>query len=247
MQHRIGTKLVVYLIITLFASLAFNQSSIQRNVLALSEDHSNTNKINNFPKLSPINDSFLQRPILDIAKTVNTTEVNLDNNVWIRVNVTIRNIGNATAYNLTSVDPEFNEWAVSSLNVTQQRWVIIEVNASAYYYYYFRPILEGNFTLEPTDIVYVDINGTEYHAQSQRFTILSFRPENIAVIDAELWLNILYYSLIIAGSLASIVLFDYFVIKRSKDVKKVKEKVEKKGVAAQKSKQRIKKQKKKRR
>ena len=247
MQHRFRTKLVVYLIITLFASLAFNQLSNQRNVLVLSENVTKTNKTYNLPKLSPINDSFLQRPIIDVEKTVNTTEVNLDDNVWIRVNVTITNIGNATAYNLTTVDPEFNEWAVSSLNVTQQRWVIIEVNASAYYYYYFKPILEGNFTLEPTDIVFVDINGTEYHAQSQRFNILSFRPENIAVIDAELWLNILYYRLIIAGSLAAIVLFDYFVIKRPKDVKKVKVKVEKKGGASQKSKQQVKKQKKKRR
>ena len=124
------------------------------------------------------------------------------------------------------------------------------MNASAFYFYYFKPVIEGNFTLEPTDIVYADVNGTEYNAQSQRFVIISIKPSSIEVIDAELWLNILYYSLIIAGALGAIVLFDFFVIKRPKDAKKTKAKAktaEKKGTSAQKSRQQLKRKTKKRR
>ncbi|MHA1199079.1 MAG: hypothetical protein ACTSQF_07000 [Candidatus Heimdallarchaeaceae archaeon] len=248
MQLRIKSKLAVFITIALFASIALNQSSHHTTVFANSEQEKSTLTTDVLPKTSPINDSFLQRPILDIAKTVNATTINPDEDVWIRVNVTLKNIGNATAYNLTSVDPDFGEWAVSSLNVTQQRWVIVEVNATAYYFYYFKPLIEGNFTIEPTDIVYVDINGTEYHAQSQRFTIISVNPGSIEAIDAELWLNILYYSIIIAGALGAIVLFDFFVIKRPKDGKKTKQKVvEKKGTAVQQSKKQVKKKTKKRR
>ncbi len=241
MQQRIFNKIAVYITIALFASVAINQSSYNNTVLAISESV-NSIKINNLPKVSPINDSFIQRPILDIGKSVNETVINPDDNLWIRVNITIKNIGNATAYNLTSIDPGFDDIAFDSINITQRRWVIIEVNASAFYFYYFKPLIEGNFTIEPTDIVYVDINGTEYHSQSQRFVILSIKPGSIEVIDAELWLNILYYSLIIAGSLGAIVLFDFFVIKRPKNVKKTKQKVaEKKGTSVQKSKKQVKK------
>ncbi|MCE7740898.1 MAG: hypothetical protein GOP50_00440 [Candidatus Heimdallarchaeota archaeon] len=248
MQLRIKTKLAVYITIALFASLALTQSSHHNSVFANTEQEKSTLNTDVLPKTSPINDSFLQRPILDIAKTVNATTVNPDEDVWIRVNVTLKNIGNATAYNLTSVDPDFGDWAISSLNVTQQKWVIVEVNATTYYFYYFKPLVEGNFTIEPTDIVYVDINGTEYHAQSQRFVILSIKPESLEVIDAELWLNILYYSIIIAGALGAIVLFDLFVLKRPKDVKKTKVKVvKKKATSTQQSKKQIKKKTKKRR
>ena len=247
MQRRISTKITVFVLLTLLTSLVITQST-SNSAVSASSNAVQSQEITNLPKISPINDSFIQRPILDVAKTVNVSVVNPDDDIWIRVNVTIKNIGNATAYNLTTVDPDFGDWALTSLNVTLQRWVMIEVNATAYSYYYFKPLIEGNFTIEPTDIVYVDINGTEYHAQSQRFVIISIKPSSIEVIDAELWLNILYYSLIIAGSLGAIVLFDIFVIKRQKTTKQAKDKdVEKKGTATQKSKQQIKRKTKKRR
>jgi len=247
MQRRITSKLVVFTIITLITSVTMT-STTNSNVYSYSNYNTNSIGVTDSLKNSPINDSFLQRPIMSIEKTVNSTVINPENDAWIRVNITITNLGNATAYNLTTIDPGFEDWALTSLNLTEQKWVIIDVNASAFYFYYFKPIIEGNFTLEPTDIVYVDINGTEYHAQSNRFVIISIKPSSIEIIDTELWLNILYYSLIIAGALSAIVIFDFFVIKRSKEVKKVKTKAkDKKGATSQKSKKQIKRKTKKRR
>ncbi len=248
MLQRIKTKLLVNLTIILFVGLTLSQLANNNTTYADFENEVNRKEAICFPNLSPINDSFLERPILDVSKSVNATVINPDLSEWICVNVTITNISNYTAYNLTTTDPGFEDWAVSSLNVTEQKWVIIENNASVYYFYYFKPLSEGNFTLEPTDIVYVDVNGTEYHAQSQRFIIIVIKPESIEVIDAELWLNILYYTIIISGVLGAIVLFDLFVIKRPKGTKKQKQKVvDKKGTSTQKNKKQVKRKTKKRR
>ena len=56
----------------------------------------------------------------------------------------------------------------------------------------------GNFlSYRVKDFEYYGIDETKFNAQSQRFIISSIKPENIIVLDTELWLNILYYSLAI--------------------------------------------------
>jgi uncharacterized membrane protein SpoIIM required for sporulation len=248
MIKRIFRSATVYLTIMLFLGLTISHSSIN-SAIALNSENSMTTTIDKtLQTFSQINDSFLDRPILDLAKDVNNTEINPDIEEWIFVNITIKNIGNQTAYNLTTVDPSFSDWAISSLNLTTQKYVIVEPNATIYYYYYFKPLSEGNFTLEPTTIEYYGIDETKYNAQSQRFIILSVKPQNIVVLDKEIWLNILYYSLAIVFGIGALVLIDYFVLKRPREVKKRKEKQKgKKEIAPQKSKKQIKRKTKKRR
>ncbi len=248
MIKRIFRSATVYLTIILLLGLTISHSS-SNSAIALNLDNKMTTTINEtLQTFSQVNDSFLDRPILDLAKDVNDTEINPEIEEWIFVNITIKNIGNQTAYNLTTVDPSFSDWAISSLNLTTQRYVMVEPNATIYYYYYFKPLSEGNFTLEPTTIEYYGIDETKFNAQSQRFIILSIEPANIVVLDAELWLNILYYSLAIVFGIGALVLIDYFVFKRPRKVKKNKEKQrDKKVTATQKSKKQIKRKTKKRR
>ena len=248
MLKRFINSVAVYLTLILVLGLTISSATTNGAVVANTRNLSIKSENNNLQLINQVNDSFLNRPILDISKDVNDTEINPEANEWIFVNITIKNIGNLTAYNLTTTDPSFSEWAVSSMNLTTQNYVIVEPNATIYYNYYFKPVDEGNFTLEPTTIVYYNITEEEFHAQSQRFYIYSIKPVNIVVLDKEVWLNILYYSLAIAGGIGALVLIDYFVFNRPQAVRKRKEKERvKKGAATQKSKQQFKRKTKKRR
>ncbi len=248
MLKRIFNSTAVYLTIILILGLTISSASSNGVALQNVEISTITTENNISPIFNQVNDSFLNRPILDISKDVNDTEINPDNNEWIFVNITIKNIGNLTAYNLTTVDPSFSDWAISSLNLTTQNYVIVEPNATIYYNYYFKPIEEGNFTLEPTTIEYYNITEEEFHAQSQRFVIISIKPQNVVVLDKKLWLNILYYSLAIAAGIGALVLGDYLLFKRPQEVRKKKEKEKTKtGATAQKSKKQVKRKTKKRR
>ncbi len=248
MLKRISNSTAVYLTIILILGLTISSASSNGAFVQPDEEISIKSDNNRLQILNQFNDSFLNRPILDISKDVNDTEINPDASEWIFVNITIKNIGNLTAYNLTTVDPSFSDWAISSLNLTTQNYVIVEPNATIYYNYYFKPLDEGSFTLEPTTIVYYNITEEEFQGQSQRFTIVAITPLNIVVLDKTLWLNILYYSLAIVAGIGALVLVDYFVFKRPREASKKKEKERtKKGTATQKSKKQVKRKTKKRR
>ncbi|MHA1303636.1 MAG: hypothetical protein ACTSPI_08045, partial [Candidatus Heimdallarchaeaceae archaeon] len=143
--------------------------------------------------VSNTNDTLPARPLFSIKKTINAT--NVEPFTWIEVNLNITNIGNRTAYNLSLTEPDYEDWAVSTFNFTEQKYVRVDINSSFVYRYYLQPLLEGNFSLEATEIVYYDINGTEYRSYSQRFNIISLYPENIVVIDSVKWMNLFYFCL----------------------------------------------------
>lgn len=172
-----------------------------------------------------LNDTIPDRPFLEIKKDLNLTLLvpNIEKKTFqvepgqaINVNISIRNIGQKTAYNLTIVDPSFADWAISSLNITTQKYVIVQPNATVFYYYYFVPILEGNYTLESTEVNYFHLNGTEYRSFSQRFNILSILEEVEKTIEGELWVKILIYCLVIVGAIGLVVVGDYFLIRRKR-------------------------------
>ena len=219
MSKKIFTTSAVFLTILLFVGLpiaqAYNQTTVVTNISR------NSDTIDNIRFIST-NDTLPARPLLSIIKTINGSivapnVVQVQPNITIRVDVTIKNIGNRTAYNLTSVDPGFEDWALTSLNLTTQRFIKIEINATIYYFYYFTAIIEGNFTIASTTIDYIGKNGTEineYNARSQRFYIFSTKEENIAIIEGSLWIKILYYCLIISAALGAIVGVDAIILRR---------------------------------
>ncbi|MHA1346742.1 MAG: hypothetical protein ACTSVO_10795 [Candidatus Heimdallarchaeaceae archaeon] len=247
MQRKITISLALFislLFIGLPASRALITTPITGNTIK-AEDFQQT--IFN-ADLNQENESLRNRPILTVEKSINGTpiqdeEVEVSSylirpNEWIRVNVTITNIGNETAYNLTIVDPSFEEWAVGNLNLTIQRYIQVDINATIFYFYYFQPKIEGNFTLESTSVDYINGTGIEYFSSSQRYNLFVETVEEDYKIAADLWLNILYFCLGVTGILGAIVLVDKYAIQKqhlikprkrsSLDVKKQKSKREEK-------------------
>ena len=138
MSKKIFTTSVVFLTILLFVGLpiaqAFNQTAVITNVSKNSDIRDNIR--------FSTNDTIPDRPILSIVKTINGSivapnVVQVQPNITLRVDVLIKNIGNRTAYNLTSTDPGFEDWALPSLNLTNQRFVKVGINATIFYFYYF--------------------------------------------------------------------------------------------------------------
>ncbi|MBY9001982.1 MAG: hypothetical protein KGD64_13775 [Candidatus Heimdallarchaeota archaeon] len=170
------------------------------------------------------NDTLKDRPILVIEKSINASPIEegdedlntflLRPNDWIRVNVTIANVGNQSAYNLTIIDPSFEDWAVGSLNLTTQRYVQVDVNATIFYFYYFQTKIVGNFILGETSVSYINGTGTEYYSSSQRFRLAVEALEEEYELVADLWLNILYFCLGVVGILGAIILVDRYVIQK---------------------------------
>ena len=189
------------------------------NVQSLNNSTENSHRLN-FQK-EPIsnnllfnddNDTIPARPILSVKKAINTTL--LESYEWIRINVTITNVGNRTAYNLTVTDPLFGSWVYSTLNLTVQKYVIVEINATINYFYYIQPILEGNFTLESTEVTYNDLLGAEYLSISHEFNILVFEIEHIPVIEGSLWWKILLYCFLVLLTLGTIALLDFLYLNK---------------------------------
>ena len=211
MRGKIYLTFTVFLTILLFLGIPISKAAL--NPISITNNGINSNTTINNNSLLQVNDTLPPRPILSIEKTINATDVqpNID---WIRVNITIKNIGNRTAYNLTVRDPSFNDWAVSTLNITEQDFVQIDINATVFYFYFMQTTVEGNFTLESTEITYFNETGPEYNARSQRFNIKSISIINIPPIRGELWVKILYYCLGITGGLGLIVLIDYAIVKQ---------------------------------
>ena len=186
-----------------------------------------------------------QRPLLSIKKTVNATLVQPYQ--WIHITVLITNVGNSSAYNLTIVDPALNSWAAKSLNLTEERYVRIDFNASVYYDYYIQPVLEGNYTIEATTVTYYDINGTRYRSFSQRFNVLCLKPEEIPILEKDKWLTLTKYLIAILVSLFVIVISDYVYIKLKQRKAKPKKRTKvQKPISKRKEKKKQKKQKRKR-
>ena len=223
MQKKFTISLVLFislLFIGLPVSRALNTTPITGNLIGV-EDFQQT-VIN--PNLDQDNETLKNRPILIIEKSINASPIQDENqeisshlirpNEWIRVNLTITNVGNASAYNLTTVDPSFEEWAVGNLNLTTQRYIQVDINATIFYFYFFQPKLEGNFTLEATTVTYINGTGVEYFSSSQRFSFFVEDVEAEYVIEADLWLNILYFCLGVVGVLGAAVLVDRYAIQK---------------------------------
>ncbi len=222
MRKKIFTLAIVSITILLITGFPIIRASNITNNLSIMQPDTEDSFQNELIKNS-LNDTIPDRPFLEIKKDFNLTLLvpNIEKKTFqvepgqtINVNITIKNIGQRTAYNLTVVDPSFADWAISSLNINTQKYVIVQPNATVFYYYYFVPILEGNYTLESTEIDYFHLNGSEYRSFSQRFNIFSIIEEVEQTIQGELWSKILVYCIVIAGSIGLVVAGDYYLVRR---------------------------------
>lgn len=246
MFKKILTTSAVFLIILLFLGLPVTQANneIIRTV-AIEKDTNNVNNIR-----FSVNDTLPPRPILSVVKTMNGSIVSpnviqVQPNETIRVDVRIKNVGNRTAYNLTTTDPGFEDWALTSLNLTTQRFIKVGINATIYYFYYFTAVIEGNFTISATTIDYMGVEDSEiseYNARSHIFYILSIEERHVAIIEASLWVKMLYYCLAIGGSLGIVVTVDIVILRRKTTTKRpAKKQPTKAEISKQQQKRKIKK------
>lgn len=154
-------------------------------------------------------DRSIDFPLLKIVKSASSTETQLGNEITVSINIT--NWAFVPAYNLTITEPLFSDWAYSSF----QDWddyTFVQVNsdASISYNYTMSVQKEGKYTIGPTEISYVDINGTEYNSRSQAIPITIYVDEPPLSFD-EIWDNILIISLAILAIPIALFLVNKYV------------------------------------
>ncbi|MHA2099354.1 MAG: hypothetical protein ACW99A_11810 [Candidatus Kariarchaeaceae archaeon] len=134
-------------------------------------------------------------PLLQIIKTRSTDETRLGNNITVNVNIT--NWSNEPAFNLSITEPLFSDWAYSYFaGFDEYTYLQVDAQASFSYGYNMTLKAEGKYTIEATEIEYVDVNGTMYHSRSQVIPITIF-VINPPISLSQKWRNILYMSVII--------------------------------------------------
>jgi len=131
MTKKIYSTIAVFLTILLFVGLPIAQANNQETGVTTLSRRNDTTNTNVFS----VNDTLPARPLLSIIKTINGSiiapnVIQIQPNTTIRVDVTIKNIGNRSAYNLTSTDPGFENWALTSLNLTTQRFIKVGITTS---------------------------------------------------------------------------------------------------------------------
>lgn len=250
MKHMPERKYLRFVLIVMLV-LAVNSSFVNGSNIVINNNNVQKaqelgrNYYRPYLAINDTNDTLPSRPLLAIKKVINVTE--LEPLQWIRIDLNITNIGNRTAYNLSITEPNFEEWAVSTFNLTKQKYIQVEINASFVYTYYIQPLVEGNFTLEATEINYYDENSVMYKSYSQRYSLHVILPENVEVIDSEKWLNLFFFVLGIIGVFTAIIIVDLFAIqkihKRRRSSKKISPLVKKPQKTKQEQKRKIKKRK----
>ena len=221
MQRKIKIYLVLFMSL-LFLGLSLSKAQSALNPSMVLDNLKITDKPNVMPTLNDVNATLMDRPILAVEKSINATPIAEDDTetflirpkTWIRVNVSISNVGNQSAYNLTISDPSFSSWAFGSLNLTTQRFVQVDVNATIFYFYYFQPNIEGNFTLLSTEVTYINGTGEEYFSSSQSFNLYILAEEIEYSLEVDLWVNILLFSLAVIAFLGAVVLIDRYLIQK---------------------------------
>ena len=136
-------------------------------------------------------------PSLAVRKWISTdswasskhNEILIGSSITVHVNLT--NMSNHFARNITILEPIFSPGFVNS-QVSYKEYDYLELGfgATVNYTYTFTPKVTGNFTIEPTSITYLDVNGTQFTAKSTyiHFAVLGEPPKDTT---PDLWKNML--------------------------------------------------------
>lgn len=134
-------------------------------------------------------------PFLEVIKWPSETETHLGNSITITVNIT--NWSDYGAYNLTITEPLFSDWAFSTFNGWDEYiWVLVDAGASISYSYNMTVKNEGQYTIDATQIEYLDENSTSFIARSQSIPITIFVTDP-PISQDEIWRNIFLMTLVI--------------------------------------------------
>ncbi len=114
--------------------------------------------------------------VLQVLKWASDDEITLGAEITVFVNIT--NWSDYDAFNLTIDEPIFSNWSITEF-VGYDEYVFTKIAAgsSIYYQYTMKLINDGNYTIEPTVVNYVDINSTQFMAKSSYIPLLIITEE----------------------------------------------------------------------
>lgn len=137
-------------------------------------------------------------PHLEIVKWSSESETRLGNTISINVNIT--NWSDYPAFNLTVTEPLFSDWAYTTFNGWDEYiWIEVDAGASISYSYNMTVKNEGKYTVDATEITYLDENSTIFNTRSQSIPITIFVTDP-PISQDKIWNNILMMSLVIVAA-----------------------------------------------
>ncbi len=111
-------------------------------------------------------------PSLQIIKWIDVTEDHVKVGQTINVYVNITNFGGSAAFNVTIVEPIFQNFSISNLEgYNPKNWVRMDPGASVFYSFQFAFEKAGNYTIEPTTAQYTDAELNDYSSKSGFFDL----------------------------------------------------------------------------
>ena len=115
-------------------------------------------------------------PNLFVTKVVEKTEISLGESFV--VTITIRNIGNTTAYNVTFIDDITSPWIFEVTGLTQLSYSWIEPGQTRIFSYIITTKSIGTFELNSANIYYYssDVDPSEYKSISNALSIIVDDP-----------------------------------------------------------------------
>jgi len=120
-------------------------------------------------------------PLVFVAKKPSKTKVRLYE--WITITITLTNLGNGTAYNLTVIDEDYPEWTIETRNHSTRYLVpLLQPNVTIQIRYWVRitSTTYKNISLGRVIVIYRDIKNNQYKSISEE-TIVSIELRVIEV------------------------------------------------------------------
>ena len=156
-RSQLARKIIISFV---FAILCFNYLSAQIQA----SPSKTTNVCNTYPSLF-------------VTKVVDLTEVTLNDSFV--VTITIRNIGNSTAYNVTFIDTLNAPWVFEVAGLTKISYSWIEPNQTRIFSYIITALSLGEFQLHSARVYYriSDLTDTEFLAFSNSLDIAVTKAE----------------------------------------------------------------------
>lgn len=152
----------------------------------------------------------IQIPILVVTKLADKEIV--DVNEWFRVIIRIKNIGNATAYNVTLQDSIPPDWGVRVQGVLQVHWAEVPPGAEIMHTYNVSIQTVSTYTahLGYATVTYYDSNGERYVVFSEDLEIIVRIKSGRHIEWEEIWRNVaIMESIIILILVTPLIIIEY--------------------------------------
>ena len=149
-------------------------------------------------------------PILSVTKYPEKKSINIGET--IRVTVIIKNIGNATAYNVTLLDTHPENWSVLIEGQLEMKWLQLPPGAEVIHTYNISIETASTYLIHlgRAKVIYYDNYSTEYIVYSEDPSIYVKIKSGINVNWDEIWRNVtLMESLLVLIIIIPLIIIEY--------------------------------------